>query len=94
MAGVGEVEGERHARLWERQQSRRNRIAEYLQHRQERPDTRVRDPFQDLAHGFGADGARDDALILQETARAIDPIPVAHAVEWIEKGFVVDQFAL
>ena len=57
--------------------------AEPLEHGEEGRHPATADPAQHLAHGLAVVG--HDALVLHEAARAVEPVPVAHAVERVEE---------
>src|SRR5690606_21414644 len=85
LAEVGEVEREGDARAGEGEHPRGALRAEGLQHHEEGALPRAGDDLQEPDDGVGV---RDDALPLEEAARAVDAGPIPDAVQGIEEGLV------
>jgi hypothetical protein len=87
----GEVHGQGRAFPGEGEHAGRARRAETLEHTQRGRLARACDALEDRPDRPGGWGARDDALILHEALRPVQPGPVAHAVEREEERCVGDD---
>lgn len=84
-----EVQCQRCPRPRETQQARRRQGAELLEHGQERAVAVIADHVEHLGQCIPRDVGRQHALMLQEPARAVQPVPVADAVERKKKRSIV-----
>src|SRR5579885_766487 len=88
---IGKVQRQRQARSREREQARRRPIPELLQHRQERSLPGTANALKKLAHSLAPIGERHHALILQEAASPVEPVPVLNRVQRIKKRVIMHK---
>src|SRR5690606_27385534 len=87
-APVREIERQRIARPWKRQQRRRPQSSEALQHGQERALPRFLRRMEKRWYRLARRFLRHHALMLEEPAGTVKPVPVANAVERKEKALI------
>ncbi len=88
---VLKIERQGVALLRKRQGRKRDAAPHRLQHGEKRPLPRSSDTLQDLFDDAVSVLFRNKALVLQKPSLAVNPIPVANAVERIEKLVVGDD---
>jgi len=91
LATVAEIDRQGHAFVRKAQQSRRLALRECLEHREEGAFSRSGDRVEHGARGFKRRRARHHTLILKESLRPVEAVPVEHRVERIQERLVMDD---
>src|SRR5690606_19986191 len=92
-SSIREIQRQGSAGPWERKHTSSRGVAELFENRQEGASPAARDFGQQRGGSIACGGGREYALMLQETIRAVHPVPVIYPVQWIEIALVVRNMA-